>query len=68
LKIFSAAAEPAGATERPGTITGERAGALRIAAGNGYLLLNEVQLEGKKRMAAGDFLRGHRVVAGQLLG
>ena len=32
---------------------------LVIAAGNGALALGEVQLEGKRRMSASEFLRGH---------
>jgi methionyl-tRNA formyltransferase len=30
-----------------------------VAAGKGALLLSEVQLEGKRRMSAAEFLRGH---------
>jgi methionyl-tRNA formyltransferase len=68
LRIFAAAAEPAPITEAPGTITGEAAGTLRVAAGNGYVLLKEVQAEGKKRMTVRDFLRGCRIAPGQILG
>jgi methionyl-tRNA formyltransferase len=68
LRIFTAAAETAPVTKAPGTVIGEAAGTLRIAAGNGYVLLKEVQLEGKKRMAIRDFLRGCPVVPGQILG
>ena len=68
LKIFTAGAEPATAAEAPGTIAGETAATLRVAAGKGYVLLKEVQLEGKKRMAIRDFLRGCPVVPGQILG
>jgi methionyl-tRNA formyltransferase len=56
LKIFSAAVVD---------FTGEPAEILRsenqlvIAAGKGALLLHEVQLEGKRRMNAAEFLRGH---------
>ena len=32
---------------------------IRVAAANGALLLLEVQLEGKKRMPAAEFMRGH---------
>lgn len=32
---------------------------MAVRCGEGWLLLNEVQLEGKKRMPAADFLRGH---------
>jgi len=68
LKIFIAAAETASVSEAPGTVAGETALGLRVAAGNGYVVLREVQLEGKKRLAARDFLRGVRVPPGQVLG
>jgi methionyl-tRNA formyltransferase len=68
LRIFAAAAEPADVTEAPGTVTGESAGTLRVTAGNGYVLLKEVQLEGKKRMTVRDFLRGNPIATGQVLG
>jgi methionyl-tRNA formyltransferase len=68
LKIFAAGVAPASVAEAPGTIAGEKAGALRVAAGNGYVLLKEVQLEGRKRMAVRDFLRGCRIIPGKTLG
>ena len=68
LKVFKAAAEPATIAEAPGTIAWEAAGSVRVTAGNGYVLLKEVQMEGKNRMAVRDFLRGCRVVPGQILG
>jgi len=36
---------------------------LVVAAGKEALLLDEVQLEGKRRMSAADFLRGHSQIA-----
>lgn len=39
-----------------------------IQTGKGCLKARQVQLEGKKRMAAGDFLRGMQMKAGDLLG
>jgi len=68
LKVFKASAEPAAIAEAPGTIAVETPGAIRVTAGNGYVLLKEVQLEGKKRMAVSDFLGGCRVLPGQILG
>jgi methionyl-tRNA formyltransferase len=68
VKIFAAAAEPATVAEAPGTVAGETSAALRVAAGNGYVLLKEIQAEGKKRMTVRDFLRGCPVVPGQILG
>ena len=68
MKVFMAAAETGSVTEAPGTVVGETAAGLRVAAGNGYVLLQELQLEGKKRMAARDFLRGVHIAPGQVLG
>ncbi len=68
LKVFTAAAETAPATAAPGTVTGETAAGLRVAAGQGHLLIGELQIEGKKRLAARDFLRGIRIMPGEVLG
>lgn len=39
-----------------------------VKTGDGYLSLQEVQLESKKRMKISDFLMGNRVLVGQTLG
>ena len=39
-----------------------------VQTGDGVLVCLEVQLEGKKRMDAGAFLRGNALEAGVLLG
>ena len=45
------------------------AGALQVCCGCGSsLLLEEVQMEGKKRMSAAEFLRGHQLRSGERLG
>ena len=52
----------------PGQVVpGSRRGLL-VAAGGGGLLLREVQLEGKRRLAAAEFLRGHPLPPGSRLG
>ena len=51
LKIHRAIVEPVGADAEPGGI--------RIPAATGTLRLVDVQLEGKKRMSAAEFVRGH---------
>jgi methionyl-tRNA formyltransferase len=56
LKIFSATVVDFNG--QPGEIL-ERDKQLIIAAGKQALALNEVQLEGKRRMSAAEFLRGH---------
>lgn len=44
----------------PGTIDSDGKTFLHFAAGDGWLSLLDVQLEGKKRLAVADFLRGYR--------
>jgi len=56
LKIFSATT--ADHKGEPGEIS-QKENELIVAAGEGALLLGEVQLEGKRRMSAAEFLRGH---------
>jgi len=41
---------------------------LTVACGTGELELVEVQMEGRKRMAAGDFVNGQRVQVDEVLG
>ena len=46
-----------------------RGGAMVAGCGDGCTVeFDEVQLEGKRRMAAGEFLRGFQVRAGEHLG
>jgi methionyl-tRNA formyltransferase len=59
LKIFSATV--VGLRGTPGEIL-KCENDLVVAAGKEALSLREVQLEGKRRMSAGEFLRGHRVL------
>jgi methionyl-tRNA formyltransferase len=58
LKIFSAAVVGLNGAHGEILCSDE---ALIIAAGNGALSLGEVQLAGKRRMSAAEFLRGHDV-------
>jgi methionyl-tRNA formyltransferase len=60
LKIFSATVVGLRGTQ--GEIL-KRDNELVVAAAKDALLLREVQLEGKRRMSAGEFLRGHRVLS-----
>ncbi len=60
--------EPAGrAMGRPGEIIGVTRDALHIACGQDILAVTELQLEGKKRMDTGAFLRGYQVEPGTML-
>ncbi|MGO9137896.1 MAG: methionyl-tRNA formyltransferase [Syntrophales bacterium] len=68
LKIFSATGEEIHPPEPPGRIGTVAEKGLPVAARNGYVYLQEVQLENKKRMSIRDFLRGSRLTPGDLLG
>ena len=61
LKIFSAEIEQGKPEIHPGTFSTDHKNYLKFAATNGYLLLKEVQLEGKKKMGIDEFLRGVRL-------
>lgn len=67
LKIYSAIRCRHSSGE-PGAVLRADNHGLLVAAGAGALLLREVQLEGKKRMSCGEFLRGFPVPAGTRLG
>jgi methionyl-tRNA formyltransferase len=67
LKIFNALPVQR-ASGQPGEILRAGPRGLLVAASGGGLLLREVQLEGKRRMTASDFLRGCPLPAGARLG
>ncbi len=55
FKIYKAEFEE-GKSSDFGKITGDK-----VACGNGYIKLQEVQIEGKKRMDIQEFLRGYKI-------
>ena len=52
-------------TGKPGTVIDVNKNGFTVACGEEALEINELQLEGKKRMASGDFLRGYSIEAGK---
>src|SRR5208283_2627912 len=56
LKIFSAEANQSKTSEAPGSIGAASAAGLPVAASDGYVILKDIQLAGKKRMLIPDFL------------
>jgi methionyl-tRNA formyltransferase len=52
---------------KAGTIVSADSDGVRVACGRGTLLVKELQLAGRKRLAAGDFLRGCNLVPGTVL-
>jgi len=60
LKIFRAEKEAVAIKELAGEIASDHKSYLKFACHNGYISVKELQLEGKKKMSAADFLRGWR--------
>lgn len=60
IKIFKSEKEASLPTSKPGRWESDGKTYLKFAAKDGYILLKDVQLEGKKRMPIEDFLRGYR--------
>jgi methionyl-tRNA formyltransferase len=52
----------------PGQVVAADQDGVRIACGRGTLLVKELQLAGRKRLAAADFLRGCPLQAGTVIG
>ena len=67
LKIFRAEALLLSTDAVPGTVMDGFPDELRIATGNGALLIHEIQGESGKRLPIETFLRGHAMVPGTLL-
>lgn len=69
LKIIKTSIVEEGAPgKRAGEIVYSQGDSLRVKTGDGVLQILELQLQGKKRLPAGDFLRGYRLNEGELLG
>lgn len=54
--------------KRPGTITWVAPNGLEVQTGKGRYLIQELQLEGKRRMSVKDFLLGHPISIGTTFG
>lgn len=60
LKIYNGIPQAGTTGKEPGTMDTDRKTYLRFACSDGWLMVQELQLEGKKRMLVADFLRGYR--------
>lgn len=67
LKIWCAEVLPEVTEEKPGTVVLVEKDSFTVQTGNGCLRILELQLEGKKRMDAGSFLRGVKIEKGDVL-
>ncbi|MET4000615.1 methionyl-tRNA formyltransferase [Marinobacterium sp. MBR-109] len=60
LRIWSAAADPHGSNATPGTIIESSADTIRVAAGEGSVLLTELQLPGGKPQPVKTLMNAHQ--------
>jgi methionyl-tRNA formyltransferase len=71
LKVFKAHvgnSESKLETKKHGEIVGSSFSGIEIASGNGNVVVEEIQLENRRRMKASDFVRGYRQIIGKQLG
>lgn len=68
LKVWRASPAAGPEPAQPGTVLPADPDTLVVATGDGALALLEVQLEGGKRLATADFVRGHAPKATEVLG
>jgi len=54
--------------QEPGEIIGVSKAGIMVATGDGNLMINELQIEGKKAMRTTEFIAGHNIMAGEMLG
>lgn len=59
LKIYRTQKEPGNTRSSPGNFETDKKTFLKFACTDGYVLVKELQLEGKKKMSITDFLRGY---------
>lgn len=64
FKIWKAVVNEENSTFKAGCISKIGKNDFSVQTGSGQLILHEVQLEGKKRMDAGSFLRGNQIEEG----
>jgi methionyl-tRNA formyltransferase len=68
LKVFAGIMHHCDLNAAPGTVVRSDKHGILVAGGTCGILLRDVQLEGKKRMHARDFLLGHTIANGTMLG
>jgi methionyl-tRNA formyltransferase len=71
LKVYrTQVVKPFGHGKRPGQVArvDRKGGIIHVATGEGVLALTEVQPEGRRRMSAEEFLQGHMLQPGIILG
>ncbi len=68
LKIYAARGEASPSPPAPGTVSNPAAGEPAVAAADGFVYPEDIQMENKNRMSVRDFLRGYRITPGTTMG
>jgi len=68
MKLWEADALTEKANEPDGTIIEVSKKGIKVAAGGSTLLLKKIQMQGKKAMSVSEFLAGHKLETGEVLG
>jgi methionyl-tRNA formyltransferase len=68
LKLFGGEPRSSSSRSAPGTVLAAKEDGLEVAAGCGSVLIREMQLEGRRRLGATDFLKGYPLTVGTVLG
>jgi len=68
LKVFRGRLINKDSRKEPGTVLDIRDEGIIVSTGENHLLITEVQLESRKRVASDTFLRGHPIPVGTQLG
>lgn len=68
LKLWKAKVVEYQSDAKPGEVVEVNKDSFMVMTGKDALMITELQLEGKKRLSTGEFLRGYRLEKGTLLG
>ena len=68
LKVWEAAVEVSESKAAPGSVVEVTKDSIKVQTGQNWLVLKQIQLEGKKRMDVAAFLLGYKVEVGTVLG
>ncbi|HLW59913.1 MAG TPA: methionyl-tRNA formyltransferase [bacterium] len=68
LRIWRAVPRPGGGPDLPGTVVSVGKDGLSVATGEGRLLIMEIQPASGRRMTVPEYLRGHPIAPGTVLG
>lgn len=68
LKLFGCRVLPGSGGKPPGTVVAVEPEGLQVAAGEGILLIESLQLEARRRLSVPDFVRGHFLPVGTVFG